>query len=81
MKLYSIRARIDVSEALSERLVQQVKMRLDERPMSLKELVEQTKVEQKQVYRVLSSLHGSSQIVQFRDPDGARRYRLNKESS
>ena len=81
MKLYSIRARIDVSEALSERLVLQVKMRLDERPMSLKELVEQTKVEQKQVYRVLSSLHRSSRIVQFRDPDGVRRYKLSEESS
>ena len=81
VKLYSIRARIDVSETLSERLVQQVKMRLDERPMSLKELVEQTKVEQKQVYRVLSSLHRSNRIVQFRDPDGVRRYRFSEESS
>ena len=81
MKLYSIRARIDVSETLSERLVQQVKMRLDERPMSLKELVEQTKVERKQVYRVLSLLHRSSQIVHFRDVDSVRRYKLNKESS
>jgi len=81
VKLYSIRARIDVSETLSERLEQQVKMRLDERPMSLKELVEQTKVEQKQVYRVLSLLHRSSQIVQFRDPDGVRRYKLSEESS
>ena len=56
-------------------------MRLDERPMSLKELVEQTKVEQKQVYRVLSSLHSSNRIVQFRDPDGVRRYRFSEESS
>ena len=65
---------------LSERLVKQVKMQLNERPMSLKELVEQTKINQKQVYRVISSLHRSSQIIQFRDPDGVRRYRLNEES-
>ena len=81
MKLYSTRARIDVRSTLSERLVQQVKMQLNERPMSLKELVEQTKVQQKQVYRVISSLHRSSQLVQFRDPDGVRRYRLSEESS
>jgi DNA-binding transcriptional regulator GbsR (MarR family) len=53
-------------------------MQLNERPMSLKELVEQTRVQQKQVYRVISSLHRSSQIVQFRDPDGVRRYRLSE---
>ncbi len=81
MKLYSIRARIDVSEALSERLVQQVKMRLDERPMSLKELAARVRVEEKKVYRVLSLLHRSSQIVHFRDPDGVRRYRFSEESS
>ena len=81
MKLNSTRARIDVRSTLSERLVQQVKMQLNERPMSLKELVEQTKVQQKQVYRVISSLHRSSQLVQFRDPDGVRRYRLSEESS
>ncbi len=80
MKLYSTRARIDVRSKLSERLVQQVKMQLNERPMSLKELVEQTRVEQKQVYRVLSSLHRSSRVVQYRDPDGVRRYKLIEES-
>jgi predicted transcriptional regulator len=70
-----------VSEALSERLVQQVKMRLDERPMSLKELAARVRVEEKKVYRVLSLLHRSSQIVHFRDVDSVRRYKLNKESS
>ncbi len=64
---------------LSERLVQQVKMQLNERPLSLKELVEQTKIEQKLVYRIISSLHRRGKIVQFRDPDGVRRYRLNEE--
>ena len=81
MKLYGIRARIDVSEALSERLVQQVKMWLDERPMSLKELTARVRDEEKKVYRVLSRLHRSSQIVHFRDVDSVRRYKLNKESS
>jgi len=81
VKLYGIRARIDVSEALSERLVQQVKMWLDERPMSLKELTARVRDEEKKVYRVLSRLHRSSQIVHFRDVDSVRRYKLNKESS
>ncbi len=70
-----------MSEALSERLVQQVKMRLDERPMSLKELAARVRIEEKKVYRVLSLLHRSSQIVHFRDVDSVRRYKLNKESS
>ena len=48
--------------------------------MSLNELVELTGVEQKQVYRVLSSLHKSNRLVQFRDPNGVRRYRLIEES-
>jgi len=65
---------------LSERLVQQVKMQLDERPMSLRELAMGIRVEEKQVYRVLSRLHRSSQIVHFRDVDSVRRYRLNEES-
>ena len=70
-----------MSEALSERLVQQVKMWLDERPMSLKELTARVRDEEKKVYRVLSRLHRSSQIVHFRDVDSVRRYKLNKESS
>ena len=65
---------------MSERLVQQVKMQLDERPMSLRELAMGIRVEEKQVYRVLSRLHRSSQIVHFRDVDSVRRYRLNEES-
>jgi DNA-binding MarR family transcriptional regulator len=56
-------------------------MQLDERPMSLKELAARIRVEQKQVYRVISSLHRSSHIVHFRDPDGVRRYKLSEESS
>ncbi len=66
---------------MSERLVQQVKMQLDERPMSLRELAMGIRVEEKQVYRVLSQLHKSSQIVHFRDVDSVRRYKLNEESS
>ncbi len=70
-----------MSETLSERLVQQVKMQLNEQPMSLNELAAKIRVEQKQVYRVLSLLHKSSQIVHFRDVDSVRRYRFNEESS
>ncbi len=70
-----------MSKALSERLVQQVKMQLDERPMSMKELARKIRVEEKRVYRVLSLLHRSSQIVHFRDVDSVRRYKLNEESS
>ena len=66
---------------MSERLVQQVKMQLDERPMSLKELAASIRVEQTQVYRALSQLHKSSHLVHFRDVDSVRRYKLNEESS
>ncbi len=69
-----------MSKALSERLVQQVKMQLDRRPMSLRELAARIRVEEKRVYRVLSLLHRSSQIVHFRDVDSVRRYKLNEES-
>jgi predicted transcriptional regulator len=65
---------------LSKRLVQQVKIQLDERPMSLKELAARSRVEDKRVYRVLSLLHKSSQIVHFRDVDSVRRYRIIEES-
>ena len=69
-----------MSKVLSERLVQQVKMQLNERPMSLRELARRIRVEEKQVYRALSLLHRSSQIVHFKDVDRVRRYRLNEES-
>jgi len=48
--------------------------------MSLKELAETTSVEEKRVYRVLSSLHRDRRVVHFRDEDGVRRYRLVEES-
>ena len=72
----------DSTEAFHRRwlLIDWFERARDERPMSLKELVEHTKVQQKQVYRVISSLHRSNQIVQFRDPDGVRRYKLSEES-
>ena len=57
------------------KLVNQVMVRLSERPMSLKELAEKTGTEEKKVYRVLSSLYESKRIVHFRDDDGVRRYR------
>ncbi len=79
MKLYSLQARIDVSETLSERLIQHVRMQLNERPMSLKELAKRIRIEQKQVYRAISRLHRNGQIVHFRDVDRVRRYRLNVE--
>jgi Fe2+ or Zn2+ uptake regulation protein len=60
--------------------MQQVKMQLNERPMTLRELAATVRVEEKQVYRALSLLHKSSQIVHFRDVDNVRRYRLNEES-
>ena len=66
---------------MSERIVQQVKMHLDELPMSLRALATRIRIEEKQVYRVLNLLHRSSQIVHFRDVDRVRRYRLNEESS
>jgi len=62
------------------KFMRRVMIRLSEGALSLKELVEQIRVEQKQVYRVLSSLHRSNRVVQFRDPDGVRRYRFIEES-
>ncbi len=61
-------------------LTRQVMLRLSEEPMSLEELAGKTGVENKKVYRVLSSLHTSGQIVHFRDVDGLRRYRTVEES-
>jgi Fe2+ or Zn2+ uptake regulation protein len=66
---------------MSDRLVQQVKMHLNEGPMSLKELAARIRIEEKQVYRALSVLHKSSQVAHFRDVDSVRRYRLSEESS
>ena len=66
---------------MSERLVQQVKIQLNEGPMSLKELAARIRIEEKQVYRVLSQLHKSSQVIHFKDVDSVRRYKLNEESS
>ena len=60
---------------MSVKLMRQVMMRLSERPMSMKELAEKTGIEEKQVYRVLSTLHNNRRIVHIRDDDGVRRYR------
>ena len=48
--------------------------------MSLKELAEKTGIEEKRVYRVLSSLHKGGQTVHVRDDDNMRRYRLVEKS-
>jgi len=53
---------------------------LSEQPMSLKEIAEEIGVEEKKVYRVLSSLHKDKRIISFRDEDGVRRYRPAQES-
>ncbi len=55
-------------------------IRLSEEPMSLEELAEKTRTEKRKVYRILSSLHKSNQIIHFRDEDGVRRYRPFKET-
>ena len=61
-------------------ITRQVMVKLSEEPMSLEELAEKTGIKKKQVYRVLSSLHKSQQIVHFKDIDGLRRYRPIEES-
>ena len=61
-------------------LTRQVMIRLSEEPMSLEELAEKTGVEEKKVYRVLSSIHKSRRIVHFMDIDGLRLYRPVEES-
>lgn len=43
--------------------------------MSMKELAEKTGIEEKRVYRVLSSLYKGGQIIHVRDDDNMRRYR------
>ena len=60
--------------------MQRIVMQLSARPMSLKELAENTGIEEKRVYKVLSSLHKSGQIVHFRDDDDVRRYRPVEKS-
>jgi len=61
-------------------LTRQVLIRLSEEPMSLEELAEKTGTEKRKVYRILSSLHKSKQIIHFRDEDGVRRYKPVEES-
>ena len=52
--------------------MQWIEKQLSTQPMSLKELAEKTSIEEKRVYRALSSLHRSGQIVHFRDDARAR---------
>ena len=61
-------------------LTRQVLIRLSEEPMSLEELAEKTGTEKRKVYRILSSLHKSKQVIHFRDEDGVRRYKPVEES-
>ena len=60
------------------KLTEQVVKQLSEQPMSLKELAERTSIEEKKVYRILSSLHRDGRVVHFRDEDSVRRYRLEE---
>ena len=59
--------------------IQRIEKQLSARPMSLKELAEKTGIKEKRVYRALSSLHRSGQIVHFKDDDDIRRYRTVEE--
>jgi len=60
--------------------MQRIEKQLSTRPMSLKELAEKTGIEKKRVYKALSSLHRSGQIVHLKDDDDIRRYRTVEES-
>ncbi|MCW4050130.1 MAG: helix-turn-helix domain-containing protein [Candidatus Bathyarchaeota archaeon] len=48
---------------------------LSESPMSMRELAEKIGLNEKQIYRVLTSLHKSKRIIHARDEDGVRRYK------
>ena len=61
------------------KLIKEVMNWLSENPMSLKEISEEFSVEEKKVYRALSSLLKDKRIISFRDEDGVRRYRPVEE--
>lgn len=75
MKLLNVGAKDNGWSDVFAKETQRIMIQLSERPMSLKELAEKTGIEEKRVYRVLSSLHKGGQIVHNRDDDGVRRYR------
>lgn len=80
MKLLNVGAKDNGGSDVFVNETQRIMIQLSERPMSLKELAEKTGIEEKRVYRVLSSLHKGGQIVHVRDDDGVRRYRSVEKS-
>lgn len=48
---------------------------LSESPMSMRELAGKMGINEKKVYRALTSLHKSKRIIHARDEDGVRRYK------
>jgi len=80
VKLLNVEAKDNNGSDVFAKETQRIMMQLSERPMSLKELVETTGIEEKRVYRVLSSLHKGGQIIHVRDDDNMRRYRPVEKS-
>lgn len=80
MKLLKVEAKDNSGSDVFVKETQRIMSQLSERPMSLKELAEKTGIEEKRVYRVLSSLHKGGQIVHVRDDDNMRRYRPVEKS-
>ena len=80
MKLLNVEAKDNSGSDMFVKETQRIMIQLSERPMSLKELAEKTGIEEKRVYRVLSSLHKGGQIVHVRDDDNMRRYRPVEKS-
>ena len=80
VKLLNVEAKDNGGPDVFVKETQRIMIQLSERPMSLKELAEKTGIEEKRVYRVLSSLHKGGQIVHVRDDDNMRRYRTVENS-
>jgi len=80
VKLLNVEVKDNGGPDVFAKETQRIMIQLSERPMSLKELAEKTGIEEKRVYRVLSSLHKGGQIVHVRDDDNMRRYRTVENS-
>jgi DNA-binding CsgD family transcriptional regulator len=61
---------------MSAKLKRQIKEKILESPMSLKEISETFEIKEKRAYKLLRSMYQKDELTSFKADDGQRKYRI-----
>lgn len=61
---------------MSAKLKRQIKEKIHESPMTLKEISEILEIKEKSAFRLLRSMFNKGEVLSFKADDGQRKYRI-----